>query len=83
MNTVTANELKTKGISALEACLADEKEAIITVRGKDRYVVMEIDEYERFREYELSIALIDAKKDVESGQFTTESVTDHIKQISE
>lgn len=30
--TIAANELKTKGISAIDALLKDESEAIITVR---------------------------------------------------
>lgn len=33
MNTVTANELKTKGISAVETRLKDGEEVIISVRG--------------------------------------------------
>lgn len=36
MNTMTANELKTKGVSALEARLKADEEVIISVRGRDR-----------------------------------------------
>ena len=45
MNSLTANELKTKGVSALEARLQADEEVVISVRGQDRYVVMDIDKY--------------------------------------
>ena len=41
---ITANELKTKGITCLEENLANQPEAIITVRGKERFVVMKLDQ---------------------------------------
>ena len=40
MLAITANDLKTKGIPVIENCLNHQDEAIITVRGKPRYVVM-------------------------------------------
>ena len=42
MPHISANELKTKGVAAIEAVLEDHAEAIGAVRGKDRCVVMEI-----------------------------------------
>jgi hypothetical protein len=44
MSSLTANDLKTKGIAAIEAILAERPQAIVTVRGKDRFVVMEIEQ---------------------------------------
>ncbi len=41
MNSITANELKTKGVSVVENALQSHDEAIITVRGKDKYVIIE------------------------------------------
>lgn len=81
MNTLTANELKTKGVSAVEARLKTDEEVIISVRGQDRYVVMDIEKYTKFREYELAVALQEAKADVEAGRYTTESVADHMKRV--
>lgn len=83
MNTVTANELKTRGVSAVEARLKVDEEVIISVRGQDRYVVMDIEKYAKLREYELVIALQEAKADVEAGRYTTESVVDHMKQVTD
>lgn len=45
MNTINANDLKTRGIAAIEAQLEEQPEAIIAVRGKDRYVVMQLEHY--------------------------------------
>ena len=83
MNTVTANELKTKGISAVDSRLKVDEEVIISVRGKDRYVVMDLDKYARLREYELTIALQEAKADVEAGRVLTESVADHVRRVTD
>jgi len=79
--SITANELKTKGVSAIESNLNDSDELVITVRGKESYVVMNMDHYNYLRECELETALHQAKADVESGDYVTESVNDHIKRI--
>ncbi|MCJ8269273.1 MAG: hypothetical protein MJK04_07695 [Psychrosphaera sp.] len=79
MNVITANELKTKGIAAVEACLQVADEAIISVRGKDKYIVMAIAKYNAFREYELEVALQEAKADIKSGHVVTETAKQHIQ----
>ena len=50
MQVVTANELKTKGVNSLEKALNQEDNAIISVRGKPRFVVMELEQYDQLRE---------------------------------
>jgi hypothetical protein len=45
MGNITANDLKTKGIAAIEAALAEQPEAIVSVRGKERFVVMDLNHY--------------------------------------
>ena len=35
MSRISANDLKTKGISAIELALSTAPEAIVSVRGKD------------------------------------------------
>jgi len=83
MSTLTANELKTRGISAVEIRLKDEDEVIISVRGKDRYVVMDMEKYTRLREYELDMALQEAKADVAAGRYRAESVAEHLRQVTD
>jgi len=83
MNTLTANDLKIKGVSAVEDCLEHADEVVISVRGRDRYVVMDIEKYAKLREYELAIAVQEAKADIEAGRYNTESVADHMKRVTD
>jgi len=81
MSTITANELKTQGVSAMERALHDQDEAIISVRGRPRFVVMDIAHYERLREAELEAAWREAKAAVERGEFQTETAEEHIARL--
>jgi hypothetical protein len=81
VKAITANELKVKGISSVEAALKEETEAVISVRGKDRYVVMDMEEYNRLRTCELEAALYQAKREIAEGGAIEESVEQHIKRI--
>ena len=83
MNAVTASELKTRGISAVEDLLETEEEVIISVRGVDKYVVMGLEKYARIRESELDMAVKEARADYEAGRTTTESVDDHMKRVTD
>ncbi|MBN4063200.1 type II toxin-antitoxin system Phd/YefM family antitoxin [Cardiobacterium sp. AH-315-I02] len=82
MVIITANELKTKGVCVVENALRGEDEAIISVRGKDKYVVIEMDKYSKLREYELEVALLEAKADVKAGRVKRESVAAHMKRVT-
>lgn len=64
MKTITANELKTKGVNSIDVALAEQDEALISVRGKDRYVVMGIETYNRLRVCELGTALYQARHEI-------------------
>ncbi|MFZ2657567.1 MAG: hypothetical protein WAX69_21710 [Victivallales bacterium] len=81
MNALSANELKTRGISALHLLNQENQEAMITVRGREKYVVMTVEQYNHLRECELEAALLETKKDVEDGNIIIESVAKHIKRI--
>ncbi len=82
MNSITANELKTKGVSVVENALQSDDEAIITVRGKDKYVIIDMNKYNKLRDYELEIALLEARADVAEGRVLLESVAAHMKRIT-
>lgn len=81
MNKITANELKTKGVSVLEQYLTDNPEIVITVRGEEKYVVMALEHYTYLRECELETALHEARADYEAGNYVVESVDDHIQRL--
>ncbi len=82
MNTISANDLKTKGVSAIEQALTDQQEAAVTVRGQSKYVVMSREQYAHLRECELEAALAESKADLDAGRFVKESVEQHIKRLA-
>ncbi|HKK49824.1 MAG TPA: type II toxin-antitoxin system prevent-host-death family antitoxin [Alkalispirochaeta sp.] len=82
-NVITANDLKTKGVSTIDEATSAGNEVIITVRGKPRYVVMSVDQYHYLRECELEAALAETRHDVEAGRTVTESVEEHIARITD
>lgn len=83
MSTLTANELKTRGVSAVEEGLQQGEELVISVRGQNRYVVMDIEKYNRLRELELATAIAEAKADYAAGRYTTETVAEHMQNLTE
>jgi PHD/YefM family antitoxin component YafN of YafNO toxin-antitoxin module len=81
MSSITANDLKTRGISAIESALDQQPEAIISVRGKDRFVVMDIAHYHYLRECELEAALAETRADLAAGRFVEESPEAHLARL--
>ena len=81
MQQITANDLKTKGIAAIEASLENQPEAIISVRGKECFVVMDLAHYHYLRECELESALAETRANLSAGQFVTESPEEHLKRL--
>jgi hypothetical protein len=77
MSHLSANDLKTRGVSAIEAALADRSEAIISVRSKDRYVVMDMAQYHYLRECELDAALAQSRMEIDAGQYVVETAAEH------
>ena len=75
MYTISANDLKLKGVKAFVA-----EETLITIRGKEKYVVLNIDTYERMREIELDAAYKEVVADYEKGAFTS-SISEHLSNI--
>lgn len=82
MGAITANEIKTNGIAAVERALENAPDAVISVRGKDRFVVMEIAHYHHLRECELESAMREAKADVAAGRVVRESPAAHVKRVT-
>ncbi len=81
MATITANDLKRRGISSITAILEQDTEVTISVHGKNQYVVVDIEHYRYLRECELEAALLEAKKDREAGRITDKTVADHIASL--
>lgn len=81
-NTVTANELKTKGISIADNLAAQGLETIVTVRGEAKYVILPTQQYYELKEHELTAALAESKKDLKNKNYKEGSIEDHIKRIT-
>ena len=81
MTSLTANDLKTRGVAAIEESLAHGTEALVSVRGKDKYVVMEVAQYHYLRECELDAALAQSQADVAAGRYITESAHQHMDRL--
>ena len=81
MASITANDLKTKGVSVLESALQQDGEAVITVRGERKYVVLHFNTYNKLREYDLDIAIQEARNDIAKGNYETGSVDEHMKRV--
>ena len=82
MAHITANDLKTRGIAAIEASLAGGRtEAVVSLRGAERYVVMELAHYQHLRECELEAALSESRADIAAERFVTESPAQHVARL--
>lgn len=81
MLEITANEIKTKGISSLDIINDDGDDAVITVKGKKKYVVIPIEKYNKIREIELEIALNDVREDIDTGK-SYSGIKKHLKKVA-
>jgi hypothetical protein len=81
MSPLTANDLKTRGVTAIEEMLASQPEAMISVRGKERFVVMDVAHYHYLRECELDAALAQARADAAAGRVVAESAAAHVARL--
>lgn len=81
MAVISANEIKTRGVAAIELALQASPEAVISVRGKDRFVVLDIAHYHYLRECELEAALVQSRADVAEGRAVEETVEAHLARL--
>ena len=80
---ITANEVKTKGVSVFGDALKQADEVVINVRGKNKYVVLDIDRYNHFRANELDILYIQAMQDIKNGDYKTQTAEQHIQYVND
>ncbi len=78
---VTANELKEHGVQILSKQLARGPEAMISVRGKVKFVVISPEYYEKLRLFELEAALKEAEADLKAGN-VKRGVKAHVKRVA-
>jgi len=78
---LTANDIKTKGISFVEKLIKKYNEVFITVRGKKKFVILPIEEYEKLKEAELEKIIREAEEDYKQGRIIKESAEEHFKRL--
>lgn len=83
MSTLSAAEFKRRGVSALIPALSQDGEAIITVHGKSRYVVMTLEKYDSLRESELAQAVRETRADYKAGRIADTTIKGHIQRIQD
>lgn len=81
MPHITASDLRIEGVAAIETVLNEHTEAIVSVRGRARFVVMGLDQYHHLRECELENALAESRRDVTVGRFIDESAEVHVARL--
>ncbi len=81
-NIIASNQLKTRGVKVIEKVLENENEALISVRGKEKYVVISIDDYNEFREAQLEKAIEETRAEIREGKIYNDSVKQHIERIT-
>ena len=79
--TVSANDVKTKGVSLFSSLLNKFDELIINVRGKDKFVVIDIERYKELRANELDLAYIQTMQDVKNGNYKIQTAKEHIEEL--
>ncbi|APW66872.1 MULTISPECIES: type II toxin-antitoxin system prevent-host-death family antitoxin [Arcobacteraceae] len=78
---INANEIKTKGVSIFSTLLDKFDELIINVRGKNKFVVIDIERYKELRANELDLAYLKTMQDIEKGNYKTQSAKEHIEEL--
>jgi len=81
--TVTANDVKQRGVSLFGELLEKFDEVVINFRGKKKFVVMDIERYKQLRALELDDAYREVMADVEKGDYKVMTAQEHIKSLEE
>ena len=78
---ISANEVKIKGVSIFDSLLDKFDELIINVRGKNKYVVLDIERYKELRANELDLAYLQTVKELEEGNYVSQTAKEHIDEL--
>jgi len=84
--TIMANDVKTKGVSLFDSLLEKAEEIIINVRGKNKFVVVDIERYNYLRALELDKAYLDTMQNITDGKYKTldssEKLNEYLSEIA-
>lgn len=82
MSFISANDLKTKEVAAIDQALECRSQAAVTVGGEVNYVVMNKERYQYLCECELEAALAESEADLTAGRFVKETVAQHLDRVA-
>ena len=77
---ISANDLKVRGINAIHQELEEKEEAIISFRGKPRYIVIDFKKYDELRALELDKAYLETMEDIQKGRYKTISTDKELRE---
>lgn len=80
MNTISISNLK-KGFSLLDKLISKFGAVYVSVRGKNKYVILSVEDYLRLKEIELENSIAQAEKDYKEGRFIVETAEEHFKRL--
>ena len=80
---INANEVKTKGVSLFGQLLEKFDELVINVRGKEKFVVLDIERYKEFRANELDLAYLKAMQDIKEGNYKKQTAKEHLEELKD
>ena len=78
---ITANDLKTKGVTLLDTLFKSIEEVVVSVRGKNKYVIIDVERYKKMRAFELDAAYNEVMQEIQEGKAKTMSVDEHLKEV--
>jgi hypothetical protein len=78
---ITANELKTKGVSSIKKAVEMDSVAFLSVRGKKKYAVIPVADYSFYREVELQRAIEETENDIKNGKFSSMTSDEYISEL--
>ncbi|MFZ1678435.1 MAG: hypothetical protein WAT91_14240 [Saprospiraceae bacterium] len=78
---ITAKDIKTRGVKAIEDGLIKDDRLSITVRGRVKYVVLKAEDYESLRLAEKEMSYLEIVKDIEQRQYTLETSKQHMDRL--
>ena len=85
MFSITANELKRNGVAGIERVMQDNNETgvMVDVRGKAKYVILSVDEFNEYRKYQLDQAIAETEACLAKGECSTIEDFDSYAQLLE
>ena len=85
MLSINANDLKRNGIAGIERAMLNglDNSIMVDVRGKAKYVILSVDEFNQYREYQLDQAIAEAEACLAKGECSIIEDLDNYAQVLE